>query len=195
MWAQTSEARKAFFEPLEFKPGTPSAKIDNVSLEKLFRQNETSKRFPEGIAQMREVLTTYANKYPEAQKLLDTINNLERAMATRDDQRFLETFRQQQGPSSPAAMTMIKSMERSPEIMSEGGITPGMARDPSGYLKGSTEMSVPLSQQYYGKMPWELNTTQLNNIQRLINWHMTEKLKATPAAQDKFMKQLMKGSK
>jgi hypothetical protein len=195
MWAQTSEARKAFFEPLEFKPGTPSAKIDNVSLEKIFRQNETSKRFPEGIAQMREVLTTYSKKYPEAQKLLDTINNLERAMSTRDDQRFLETFRQQAGPSNPAVETGMRSMERSQEILSEAGISPRMARNPAMYLKGLTEMSVPLAQKYYGKQPWDLNTEQKNNIVRLFNWHQEQGLKATPRAEEQFMKQLMKRSK
>lgn len=195
MWTQTSQAREGFFEPLEFKPGTPAAKIDAVSLEKLFRQSEMAKRFPESIGLMREVLTKYSQKYPEAKKLLDTVNNVERAMKVREDQRFLERFRQAQGPTSPMVETGLRSMERSPEILSEAGISPRLLRNPSAYIKGLDELSVQMAQKYFGKKPWDLNTTQKNALIRLHNWHQEQGLKATPKAEEQFMKQLMKGSK
>lgn len=145
LYSESMKAKEAFYDAMEFGKGEKK-KIDVPTVRKLFGDNPKAYRIQEGIETMRAYLDKYGNeilpeKAAEMRKVVDRFDALRKQA---EDQRLIESFRYEQGPTSPA-------FERTASLREKQGLQRDIFTSPASAINAADQFMRTRGREVFGQ--------------------------------------------
>lgn len=182
LWRESSDLQKKFFDTTKFGQ-KGNREIDAEKISTLLGNNPTSRRFSETLQGMKDYAKRPDLDEKFREKMLSTIDRIEKSIGVADQQRALSSFRYKQGPSSPA-------IERLQSSMGKKSLVNDAVNAPAGFLNSADEF-MKIVKQRLGTSYQELPESQKVQVIKAWTW-----MKSNPGASmdqtEKVWKKLIK---